>query len=274
MIQNKMFKNLWSLLFSLSLTFGTYYASETLIRFNNEQSFVGFSFILLAVFLLEIFVTWQYNSRLNSFKLDSNLVEYQIVHLLHKILLPIALYISIIAFAYYNLGNFSHTLVLVFSFFIYFALFYNIRAYFEHNNIIENQSHAVFDVIKFLIFFATTNFAFHNVYNHPQRDILFAAAVTVVSFIILSLLILRMTNTHSNSILIAFVTSLVMGVSFLLLAHYELYSVLHSTVVLLILFYLFTAYIHHLTEKTLSKYIVLEYVLVFIALAGVLYGVR
>lgn len=274
MIQNNIFKNLWSILYAASLTFGTYYAAETLIRFDNEQSFIGFSLVLLGVFLLEVFVTWQFNANLHRQQLDAELIKYELMHITHKILLPITLYIGIVGYAYYNLGTISLTALLVIVFCINYALFYNLRAYFEHNNIHEHETEVVFDIIKFILFFTSINVFLNNIDNHADRLIWLSIVAAFVSFILLELITWRMSSKHLYSTQLSIVASAAIGILFFTLANSDVFTILQSTIILSLLFYILIAYIHHVIHSTLTKYIIFEYLLVFVSIVGVLYGIQ
>lgn len=272
MITNKILKQIWSLFYAVSITTGLYIAIEALVRFENESTFTGFAFILLTIFLVEIYITWQYNVIISKERIDAKLLKYELLHMVHKVLLPMALFGSIVGYSYYNFGTARLTPILVITFGVNYVLFLNIRAYFEHRNQDEHNTHYVFDIIKFLIFFTCVNALFNNGLIHDARIPFLVLGIFVLTFMLTELLVWRLQKQHLFSVVFATISGVIITSMYFILVTQEWFNALQSTLILTILFYFIIAGFHHYVHKTLTNYVLVEYLLVFVMLFGVLYG--
>lgn len=267
-------KNLWTFFYSLSLTIGIYISLQELHEFGNRNNFLTFSVIIFMIYLIEIFVSWQSNQIKHDKTLDIKEVEKELLFSVNKLFLPIALYISLVGFGYYNFKNAILLPILVFTFICFFLLFTNIKAYFEKRRKAESNTQYVYDIIKFLIFFTTINI-FVNILANDQK-LLFAATVYTffVSFLLNSLILWKLEKLRYKLIIPSILTSVVIAGIFALLNYIDSLNQLESTLILTVIFYIFIAGIHHIIHKTLTASLAGEYILIVLVIISIAYGIN
>jgi len=130
MIYKFITKNFNSLLYALAVTAGMYTAIVELQTYKNNGTFVFFSFLIFLIYFVELFIDWRDKSSKVQIRLDIHEEIDELSHLFHKVILPVALYVSLIGFGFYNISNHSLILILITVFLVFSVLFINIRAFF------------------------------------------------------------------------------------------------------------------------------------------------
>jgi hypothetical protein len=270
-------KRIWDFFYAISLSLGAYIAIESLAKYNDTKNFIIFSFILLGIFLLEIFITWQRNVLVNNLRIDRDLIEYNLVYVSHKILLPILLYLSMVGYGYYNFHLLRMKLILFLSFGINFFLFVNIRAFFEHKTKTEKSTDFVFDVIKFLIFSTMVdvlyNFSIQQLpfeYGKP----FFVISVLFLTVVLIELAVWRLSKHHFLSFYYSVATGVLNALLSLFFITFTNFNGLEFSILLTLCFYFYIAFFYHYVKQTLKYYIILEYIFVFLSIFAIFWGYR
>ncbi len=273
-LRNFVAKNLWTFFYSLSLTIGIYISLQELHEYNNQSNFITFTGIIFLFFIIEIFVTWQTN-QIKSYKaLDIKEAERDLLFTVNKLFLPIALYISLVGFGYYNFKNGILLPILTVTFLCFFVLFTNIRAYFEDRKKAESNTHYVYDIIKFLIFFTAIN-VFVNLANENNNLLIASSLYTFVASALLNSLILwKLEHLRFKVLLPSLLSALIIGLLFVALNKISELNQLETTLILTVCFYIFIAGIHHVIHKTLTPSLAGEYVLILLVIVSIAYGIN
>lgn len=267
-------KNLWTFFYSLSLTIGIYISLQELHEFGNRNNFLTFSVIIFVIYVIEIFVSWQSNQIKHDKTLDIKEVEKDLLFSVNKLFLPIALYISLVGFGYYNFKNSILLPILTFTFICFFLLFTNIKAYFEKRKKAESNTQYVYDIIKFLIFFTTIN-VFVNIVNNNQ-DLLWPSTLYtfLVTALLNSLILWKVEKLRFKVIIPSILTSVIISLLFASLSYIDSFNQLEATLVLTVVFYIFIAGIHHIVHKTLTASLASEYILIVLVIISIAYGIN
>lgn len=267
-------KNIWTLFYSLSITTGIYISLQELHEFGNRSNFFTFSIILFLIFTLEIFITWQSNQIKSSKTIDFKDAEKDLVFALNRLLLPITLYVSLVAFAYYNYKNSILLPILAFTFVTFFVLFLNIKAYFERRKNQEANTHYVYDIIKFLIFFNAVNVIINLVTTEEASLIVGVVYTFILSFLLKGLMLWRLEKLKPRIALFSILSSIFIAFIFAVLSVSESFNQLESTLILTFIFYLTMAATHHIFHKTLSLELIAEYFLISLVIVSIAYGIN
>lgn len=270
----KIFKiNTKPFFYSLSLTLGIFVALQEIHEYKNPNRFFLFSLLILFIYLAEVFANWRSNRTKIEINLDINDEVNELSHLFHKLVLPIALYLSLIGFGYYNIKSISLIALLIAVFLTFFILFINIRSFFEAKSRLESKTHYVYDLIKFIIFFCLINFLSNTSNNNPQWLPVYALLSSGLSLILLILMMWRINKLKFYSFIYSFISSICVGIVFLIYHAERVVNSLQISLGLFFVFYLASAIIHHLIMKTLTKGVLLEYVLVIFIVIAITYGI-
>ncbi len=261
-------------LFSAAITTGIFIALQELHRLNNSNNFIIFSVIIGFIYLIEIYISYQNKSPRLELNLDLKDEINEFSEFIHKIVLPIALYIATVLFGKFNYNSAFLPFYLCFIFIIFFILFTNITYFFEHKLTQESKTHYVYDIIKFLIFFSISNVLINLFFIYPQYAILWGVLEGLLTFFIIILMVWRINLLGFKTIVLTWATALATSGVLLFLGSTEAFSINESTLILLFIFYFAVAIIHHYLMRSLSTKIVLEYLSVIALLMAVTYGIR
>ncbi len=268
------FKNFWTFFYAFSLTVGIYISLQELHTYNNSSTYLTFSLALLFIFLTEIYITWQTNQLKVAIEISTEVVKYTLVHLVHRVLLPVGLYISLTSYGYYNFTSDSFTVLLVLVFIIFYILFYNIRVYFEHHNKEDHNTHYVYDIIKFLIFYMSLDL-YSNLFLTEKISLTVGTILSIVTtYIIVHLMIWRVDKLSKYNSVLTMVASLYVGGVYFILINLEKFNALQIALIASLSFYFLVAIISHRIHHTLSKDVIVEYLLIFVIVFGIMYGLN
>jgi hypothetical protein len=273
-IRNSITKNFKIFFFSISITSGMYIAIQELHEYGNKKNFLFFSIALLGIFFVEAFSNWYEKRSSSSVPLDRKIIEDDLKHLLHRILLPILLYCSIIGYSYYNLKSYTLYLVLVMSFFIFFVLFTNIRYFLDNNAKAESKTHYIFDIIKFLIFFTSINILSHLDYDKSKYEIFYFIGVFALTLTIETLMVWRLEKLHKWSFIYSVLVAIFVCFTFYLAQYQGKYNPLHTSLILVCVFYIASALTHHKLINTLTRAVLIEYLVVLSLVLTISYGIN
>ncbi len=265
--------NLRSLFYAFSMTVGIFVAQQELHQNKNMAGFIIFSIALFLIYIAEIISHWYYKNSKVQINLNINDDVNEVSHFFHKIMLPILLFISFIGFAYYNFEDSSLLIVLGFIFIAFFILFINIRAFFEHKLSIENKTHYIYDIIKFLIFFSTINFISNTVRNEPHYILIYSLLAGALTFMLFILMLIRTKGFRLDYLFYAAIASAFIGLIFFLFHNGREVNALQAALGLLSVFYLSAALIHHRIMKTLTRDVMFEYLIVILLVLVITYGI-
>jgi len=261
-IKSKFSRRVASFFYASAITVGIFISVNELHFFQNTYNFIVFGLATLFIYLIELFTSFENKSRKIQINLNLQDEVNELSEVFHKIILPILLYISILGFSYFNITSASIYIILILTLFSFYVLILNTKLFLEYQVKEEHKTHYIYDIIKFLIFFLAIN-TFANLYKFTEANILiFATGSFLLSFMIMYLMIIRIKQISKTSIFRAITFSAVIGFCFLILNMLSRFNPLQISLVLIFLFYISTAIIHHSIRGSLTKEVVLEYALV------------
>ncbi|MEP7104184.1 MAG: hypothetical protein ABI721_05765 [Candidatus Dojkabacteria bacterium] len=257
-------------IYSAGISLAIFEAIQELHKFNNNSQFMIFSLAIFVIIIAEILVNYIIRSKAVVINMDFTDEVNEVAHLFNKIVIPLALYASIIGFGYYNLGSNVLGIVLALTFILFFILFINIRAFFQNKIDVESKTHFVYDFFKFIIFFlgadVIINFSSD---SFPKL----AIGLFTLSFVLELLLITRQKHILRRYYLYAFIASLVEVSACQGLILLNRLNSLQIALCLVFIFYLSLAIIQHAITRTLTRSVIIEYVLVLLIALSILLGV-
>lgn len=261
-----------SFFYSIAITLGIYIALQELHTYQNISNYLVFSFALLNIYLIELFIVYQHKNKRVELNFNINDDVNELSHFFHKIILPILLYVALTGFGYFNITSHLMGFILGFTFLAFFILFINTKAFLEHRVTAEHKTHYVYDIIKFLIFFLTTNVLI-NLFNSRGGDlILFSIVEFGLALVILLLMVWRIEKLYRVTFIYAFIASIVIALFFYILNFSTKLNPFQNALGLIFLFYISAAIIHHKTARTLTKGVFTEYLLVVVLVLAIAYG--
>ncbi len=264
---------LYSALYALSITVGIYIAIIELHFFKNFQNFLIFSIFIAFIYLVELITSYIGRNRKIQFNLNIHDNINELAEGFHKLLLPIFLFLSIVGFSYYNLNESLLLIVLLITFTSFFLLILNTKLFLSKKTEEEDKTHYIYDVIKLLIFFLVSNTLVNFYRGSLFNPILISIALSVTSFSIISLMLWRIKQYFKKSAVYSIITSVLLGIIFYGLILNSNFNPLQISGLLILVFYISTAIIHHKLMNTLSRSVVLEYFSVVLMLAVIIYGI-
>ncbi len=269
---NMIKNNLRALFYAFAFTTGIYISLQELHTYQHTDRFYIFTFLLLIIYLSEIFVNYLKKNRKVEINLDIHDDVNELSEVFHKIILPGILYASFIGFGYYNISSILMGIMLIFVFGIFYVLFINIKNFFQHDLTAETRTHYIYDVIKFLIFFNIVN-TLANTYRESRSNLnLYVLLIALLSFIILTLMAWRAKKLHRYAILYTSLSSIVISGSYYLITLGQ-FSPLQISLSLIFLFYLAAGIIHHRLNNTLTREVLIEYLIVLLIVLGITLGI-
>lgn len=236
----------------------------TIVRTTNPVQFIFGALSLYLLLLFEIYTTKYYVLELNKqLALENRSIKHRKAHWIHHLILPTILFLSLVLFILVNSQINMLLLLTVLSFVLFSFMFINIKAYYERRYMIENRTANIYDVISissiFMLVYSLlilTGF-FGN--SFLLTLLLNTFVLGVMGYLVLS----RYDLSDLKGLLILMFLLFVYINSFLLLLNFEITVLLH-TVIATFGFYYFTVIVNHLSEKTLTLKVILEYLVVFI----------
>lgn len=263
-----------SLIYSTGATIAIYLSAVELTRFENLTLFLIYSFSFILIILLENFLAFIQRNRKIEINLDIKDEVNELSHFFYKIILPITLFFSLVFFLYFNFYIGTIDLILIFSFIIFFLLFLNTKAFFDNLKDLESRTHYIYDILKFFIFFLIVNIL-SNFQNYNNLNLIISTlGILIISFIITILMIWRLNKIRIRSYIYSFIFAFFSSLIFLILNLTNQFSALQISIGLVFVFYLSIAIIQHILLNTLTKYVLLEYILILLVSIVVIYGIN
>jgi len=272
-IRDIILNDITAIIYSFAVTGGMYTALVELHNNSNVSLFVIFSILVFTIYLVELLINWVSKSSKVEINFDLEDDVNELNHLFHKILLPITFYITLIGFGYYNITNHSLIIMLIIIFITFFILFVNIRAFFQHKLTLEHKTHYIYDIIKFLIFFNSINIISNLIHNRPDLIVIYSVLTLIISFFILLLMLWRYKHLHLKSLVLSLIGSIFIAIIFFLLHKDRIINSLQISLAILFTFYLAAAIIYHVLVKTLTRGVLIEYLIVIILVLTITYGI-
>lgn len=272
MKQDTFFRNFGrGLLYALTVTLGLQIALIEL-SFGNKKNFGIIGLLLIGIFVIELLSSWIYRAKIvEQKKIYFPRRAKDLEDLLHHTILPIGTYITTVGFLYYNFQSNSQLFFSGVMAIILTVLFTNIRSYYEHRELLEKQTHYIYDVIKVVLFFNVVNFIFH-FWPLPGEWLLILIFSTLIASSLQFLTIIRYQKMEFKLALIILFSSVVIGIVGLLSKTFLGINILQTTALMTLCFYVSLALIHHLTHHTLNRTLIMEYTTVVLIAVLLLYG--
>lgn len=262
-----------SLIYALGITVAIYISLEELHKFNNNDRFLLFSAFVVFILLFENLLALIRRKREVEINLNMNDDFNELWHLFYKFLLPILYYISIVAFGYYNLYSTNILVILALTFLTFLLLFINTKAFFQNIKKVESRTHYVYDLIKFLIFFTSTNFIVNLQDGSHQTLVISGIGILVLVFALVMLIIWRINKVHIPATIFSILISLFISLTFVILVLANLFNPIQISLGLFFAFYLAVAIIQHALLNTLTKSVIFEYIVILLAVFAVIFGI-
>src|SRR5690606_24237381 len=129
----------------------------------------------------------------------------------HQFILPILLYIGMVGFIFfYPYDVITHVMILVISG-VYWLLFVNIQAVFNHDFELETFTHGIYNLVKVFVFFLIITVNFQLFHYLGSNSLLMGIVSFFISLLLIVLALLRYMQMSRISILIAVFFSFIIG---------------------------------------------------------------
>lgn len=238
------------------------------------------SFVLLSIIFTVIYLFLLYADHLTHlkkfnqaelFQIDRN---YYFRHIINHYLIPLVLFISTIIFILLNTNTAIKLCIIFISSVSITICLINLRSYFLNKLIIESKTHAIYDGMKILIFFLLTNTILHIQVNLNLNNVVIVLMLFLITLIGISLMFIRRDIFHKEMFLISLAGSSIISLVYILCSRVVGLTLLETNIVLLCFFYFLTALIHHRIERTLTKQILINYLLFISMTILIIYGMH
>lgn len=265
--------NLSELFYSFAITVGMYISFTELVINNNSYRFVIFAVISFFIYFSEIIFDYFNKSRRVEFNLNPNDNINEVSEMINKIMLPVILFFSLLGFSYFNIESQTFLLVLMIVYFIYFTLIKNIRYFFKNDKKDEAQTHYVYDLIKLLVVFLISNFLSNLFKLNNEGLIVLSLLFGIVIFLMAALIRFNDKGKHYRQRLkFAAVYFPSFAAGFYALNYTESFNALKISLVISIVFYIFSAFFYHVSNKNITKTLAAEYILILVIVVSLSYG--
>jgi hypothetical protein len=189
--------------------------------------------------------------------------------LVHNALIPLAIYVSIVTFTYFNSQDHLRLMVLVFSLGTFAILFTHTRAYYLSDEQLFRQTNYVYDLAKLLIFFTITDTLFNLAAGRSQPGL--AVVVTGLnSFILLVLTLLRYQKIVIKGVYLSAAMAIAIAAACGTLISTSNANPLQIAFIAVVGYYISAAFIHHWIYKSITPLIIIEYICVAVAVCVVI----
>ena len=257
------------------LCFVSFFSLNEVLTEKRYELFYFFSVLLSFLFLLLIYFDHVTNvKKYNQKQIFSLEKSYYLQHILNHYVVPVTLYLFSLLFIFLN-NNFPLKIVIFFIVSVSLLIcLINVRSYFLNKLTLEHSTHSIYDGMKLIGFFLASNALLHIYFNGSINiffELIFLAVVTIIG---IGLIFVR-SGLYSKDIALTVILS---SIIITLLAFLSI-KVLNLTLVqtnigLLTLFYFIVAVIHHKIEGTLTKKIVVNYLMFSLIIIALMYGMR
>lgn len=264
-----------SFFFAFAITVVTYVSITEIHQYQNYTKFTIFSLVIFLIYISEIINLYRLKSQKVQLNFNLNDGINEIQELFNKLLLPFALYVSIILFSQNHYSSYSILIVLLFVLLIFSVLFVNIQFFFEHRVTEESKTHYIYDIIKFCIFFLLADWMFSSELGGNTTNLVFhALLIGFISFLIKISMLWRSEIKDMGSINLSLFSSFILSVTYFIFVNINRFNPLESSLFLLFIFYFSIAIIHHRSLKTLNWKVVFEYASIGILFLAIIYGIN
>jgi hypothetical protein len=250
-----------SLIYSLILAigFGIYTFS---LSYNNPQYSMIIAGVTALIFLLELITTiWLGKSLLEQYKLPPIDNHDKFANLIQHFVLPISLFVSLISFLFFHQYLVVKYVFVAISFFAFWILFANIRAYYEDKFKIEIRTHYIYDLVSILTFFGLID-SFSNFVNYTSTNlILYYLGLSLIIVVFYALVIIRLRIFDIRNILLA---ALISNLGFVMVFNALNLITLKLSFISTLMYYFFIAYANHHRENTKSMKVFEEYIVLLL----------
>lgn len=265
-------KNRRGIFYGFVVSLGLVFLTQLLIATSVRHFMVG-AFILYFIFIFEVSISWFYARKvLAQMEIPQVDIYSKYSQLTHHIILPSILYFSFLGIIYiYHLSLPKYFIFLI-AFFTFTLLFVNIRAYYEDKFKLEEKTHYVYDIIKFIVFFLVANsiLRLENFLNTPS--FFTYLEIALLTLFLNSLILVRNKQINLWTISYIIFASIVLAVVTYILLSFTVFTILSTAIYLLLTNYILSAILHHKLEGTFSKEILLEYLTVLLLSLVILQG--
>ncbi len=268
----KLKSNKRPIFYALVLTLSTYIVIDIKhsVSIYDYLYVISFNLILFLFELLSIYLISK--SKLQQFdipEVHTYLVNQKFIHFL---LIPMLLFSSINLFIFFNPFTRFNIFILLLTFFLYTALFINVRAYCEDKFKLEQLTHFIYPTIILFSVFSFIN-ALLSILDTYGINAIFGLIMIFTIILALNTL-LFLEDLKLNIILFGLIilTSFATSVITLILFTY-FDSKLRTAFFTSNIFYLISALLFHKKEGTLTFEIIIEYILFSILNFTLLYGI-
>lgn len=264
-------KNSRSIFYALTTGLGLFFALDQLKEegINRYLLIIGLTILLQA---FEVFLDWRYATKiLRQIDLPNVNIYNLWGHILNHIILPVFIIVSVAGFIYYNSDDLIRIVAIFIVISINMILFINIRSYYQDEFLVEQKTRYVYTAIKLVIFFFSMNFLLH-----LSRFCLFEIWVLtcLVCFLILILaflMIYQRAQVSLATIIYVIVSAFVISLIFMVLSQIGI-ILIGLNVITFLLFYFALSILHHKMERTLTRNVLGEYILILILALSIFFG--
>lgn len=259
MIRNNRRSIFYSSLTGLGLILALHFLKE-----YGRDSFIIITLGTSLLLIFEVYLDWRYATRILR-QIDMPTVNVYNLwgNLLNHITLPLFLYYSFAGFIYFNEDDLIRIVGIFILTIINIILFMNIRSYYRDEFIIEEKTHYIYSIIKLITFFFGVNLILHIMNFWVVDNWFYSLLVTLLSLILGLLLIYRKQDQSFGEFVYVLLSSFVIGVVFLVLNTINVVF-LGINIIVFLCFYIALSTLIHRLERTLSREIFVEYILILI----------
>ncbi|MBN1915990.1 hypothetical protein JW796_03290 [Candidatus Dojkabacteria bacterium] len=271
-MKNFLINNRRGIFYGFFISIGLIFLVELMINLEQKLFFIA-SIILYLVFVFEVLTSQIYSKKILAQMEIPQVDTYsKFSQFTHHLLLPTALYMSCLGIIYYYHLTLPKYFFFFICFFIFTLMFINIRAYYEDKFKLEERTHYIYDIIKFITFFQLTNTILETINYFGFDPFLSYVLIGMTAFMINTIVTIRRNQFNYLTIIFNLITTLVIIETVVALSSYTNFSILATSSYTLLVFYITSAILHHKLEGSLKKEVLLEYLVVLLLSLVILQG--
>ncbi|MFW5702643.1 MAG: TMEM128 family protein [Candidatus Dojkabacteria bacterium] len=251
-----------NIFYGLSLGLGIVLLQQ-LAASASDFNFITGLVLLISLLITQISVTYlQAKQKVKQLDLPVSQQYGPAAEIVYHLLLPVWTLLGVAGFIYVNDQLSLWPIYFAVTIFIFVIFFTNMRAYYLDKFKTEEETHAVYDLLKLIIFFTNTNLVLNLASRFEFSFLVVAGVGFSLSGLISLLVLLRFKNLSYFNLGLILASALATGYLYSVLYEFlDVPSLLNSFYVTLI-FYIFNAILHHELHKSLRLNQLLEYILV------------
>jgi len=263
-----------SIIFSI-LCFVSFFSLNEIQIEGRRDLFFSISALLSFLFLLLLYLDHVTNvKKYNQKEIFSLERSYYFQHILNHYLVPITLYLFTLVFIYLN-TNFPLKIIIFFIVSVSLLIcLVNVRSYFLNKLMIEHSTHSIYDGMKLIVFFLTSNALLHLYFNSTINIFVLLLLISLLTAIGIGLIFIR-NNLFTKEVSITVIlSSIIIALCAFLALRVLNFTLVQANLIMLTLFYFIVAIIHHRIERTLTRKIILNYLMFCLIVIALMYGMR